>query len=349
MLMLSSSSVMALERQPPDPKSLRPISLNFDQVQARKWLKSGQTAVFNACLQDVRDVRYGPDCPGGRALIVREGEILSIRAWGEMRSGVLAYGPDGPQSYEGTAKTAEKDRKIKLDVPLVKNPQIPLGALLCKTSNETEWQYCGRSAYGTVRVPGQLQFTVNDSDHANNRGMYEISVAINGELYAGNPPPWAGMKDDAWKAQFQGLPQCYCHKDKIPGGHGEPGFGGKWNTDADALLNARFSRRYHPGAVWDFRWFGPTPTGTAGQQCIYDENGKLITRGPGAGTPDIHSPAASWLNHRKEDVRPLDRLPVGVYVERWQPNKGLERATAGRARGPCEGNPQSDPPFKRLP
>ena len=117
------------------------------------------------------------------------------------------------------------------------------------------------------------------------------------------------------------------------------------------------SGAFHPGAVIDFRWVGPTPSDTAGQQCTYDNAGRLITRGPGAGTPDIHSPRVdtpeSIVEHKENDIKPLNTMALGAYLERWQPNKGLQGDPAdralGRAKGACEENPQGDPPFSRLP
>lgn len=59
---------------------------------------------------------------------------------------------------------------------------------------------------------------------------------------------------------------------------------------------------YHPGAAYCIRthdpsWFPTTPQ----QQCCYDADQRLITSGPGAGTPDLNSP-----DHVNGEVVPFD-------------------------------------------
>ena len=49
----------------------------------------------------------------------------------------------------------------------------------------------------------------------------------------------------------------------------------------------------------------PGKYGGSGNQCIYDECGKLITSQPGAGTADYSSPEGD-RNHIKDDVDPFD-------------------------------------------
>ena len=48
----------------------------------------------------------------------------------------------------------------------------------------------------------------------------------------------------------------------------------------------------------------PPSTSLASQQCCYDDNQKLITRGPGAGTPQLISAEISPELHYKIDVMP---------------------------------------------
>ncbi len=98
--------------------------------------------------------------------------------------------------------------------------------------------------------------------------------------------------------------------------------------------------KYHAGSTECFRSYPPIQTseGVSGQQCCYDENGKLITGGSAAGTPDKTSTCKGedaqgvmttdygiLLGHYTNDVRPWDRFG-GVdsgwvqYNKFWVPN-----------------------------
>ncbi|MCA9293237.1 MAG: hypothetical protein KDA20_05430 [Phycisphaerales bacterium] len=77
---------------------------------------------------------------------------------------------------------------------------------------------------------------------------------------------------------------------------------GEWNKPEDT--DGRW-HPYHPNATWQVR--GKAKENKSGQQCTYDQNGKLITDGPSAGTPDLHSPhytkAGAVKNAAKESAR----------------------------------------------
>jgi hypothetical protein len=75
-----------------------------------------------------------------------------------------------------------------------------------------------------------------------------------------------------------------------------------WEWDSKFAMN---TLGYHPNAAYGIRSKKPTPSG-AGQQAMYDKNGKLITGGLSAGTPDKVSPHKSVLGHRDADVKPFD-------------------------------------------
>lgn len=82
---------------------------------------------------------------------------------------------------------------------------------------------------------------------------------------------------------------------------------------------------YHPGAVDSFRTkkgYQSKPGTSHGQQCIYDGKGRLITDGPGAGTPDLWSPETNYDKHQKFDVNPFKLLGWEVYNRYWIPNDG---------------------------
>jgi hypothetical protein len=101
----------------------------------------------------------------------------------------------------------------------------------------------------------------------------------------------------------------------------------------------------HPGAKGFYRSVAPDeyrPEGRndlyplrPGQQCTYDENGRLITHGPAAGTPDAYGSNAtdsyfftsigkgkiSGL-HRTWDVDTYKKLGWREYHKIWKPNNG---------------------------
>ena len=70
------------------------------------------------------------------------------------------------------------------------------------------------------------------------------------------------------------------------------------------------SQRYHPGGVQEIRKYGRNGS-RAGRQCVYDENGRLMTNAPAAGTadrrlPDTSRPLSTLLPHYRHDVVPYD-------------------------------------------
>ena len=86
----------------------------------------------------------------------------------------------------------------------------------------------------------------------------------------------------------------------------------------------------HPGATWEVRWVDPTGTLTQGQQCTYDNKGRLITKPPAAGTPDKVSydddKHSLWdlhyWGHALKDWIPYKILPKNTYFKHWPPNNG---------------------------
>jgi hypothetical protein len=95
---------------------------------------------------------------------------------------------------------------------------------------------------------------------------------------------------------------------------------------------------FHPGAATGYRskhGYTSVPGTSHGQQCCYDTQGRLITDGPGAGTPDIWSPESDFLKHQIYDVQTWLRLGWATYNRYWIPNRGsncpanrVERPTA---------------------
>jgi hypothetical protein len=108
------------------------------------------------------------------------------------------------------------------------------------------------------------------------------------------------------------LPDCPC---TVPSGDTA-----NWVSDSNPNLS-----KYHPGAVYSYRSTAAATQGSRhGQQCTYDAAGRLITSGPGAGTPDVYSPS-SYINipyHIVYDVKTWDELGWSTYNRYWRPNQG---------------------------
>ncbi len=113
-------------------------------------------------------------------------------------------------------------------------------------------------------------------------------------------------KDLSW---IDSLPACPCCLEHHNGTFLAPGAG--WGRPVQNSL--------HPGSSVCIRT--DTYIG-AGEQCCYDKDGRLITRGQGAGTPDKYAPSffnLLWLLHYMSDVEPfllakrLDERNGGVF------------------------------------
>ncbi|XP_023241383.1 isthmin-1-like [Centruroides sculpturatus] len=79
----------------------------------------------------------------------------------------------------------------------------------------------------------------------------------------------------------------------------------KYNRWRDASGDSEKLFVYKPGAVYCIRSVVTSgKTGLAAQHCCYDQNRKLLTRGKGAGTPNLVSPDVSKLLHYEVDIKP---------------------------------------------
>jgi hypothetical protein len=90
---------------------------------------------------------------------------------------------------------------------------------------------------------------------------------------------------------------------------------------------------YHPGAYYDLR-SKPDKDGHR-QQCTYDNKGKLITHGPGAGTADMGS---TFGTHYDQDMKPfqwaleLDGGKPGIYVQMYIRCRPIDKKNRTRSR-----------------
>lgn len=127
---------------------------------------------------------------------------------------------------------------------------------------------------------------------------------------------------------YSELPGCPCNYSDLQGMGVTSNPAGRWEACGPARQD------YHYGAVSEARWL-PAISGWPGQQCTYDANGKLITGGIAAGSPDKVSPricdpwtaiqngtlgdmniSGHWLN----DIRPWNTIPCRQYLAQWPAN-----------------------------
>ena len=85
------------------------------------------------------------------------------------------------------------------------------------------------------------------------------------------------------------LPNCPCEIPLDDCGLPKEGFGNGWSDPKKA-------NPLHPGAAWEIRW-NNGEFGASGQQCTYDNKGKLITKSPGAGSADYY-----WFNDDMQNI-----------------------------------------------
>ena len=118
-------------------------------------------------------------------------------------------------------------------------------------------------------------------------------------------------------------------------------------SDAGHLVVKGLIADFHPGAAYELRKVGKD--GKSGQQCNYNENGKLITTGAGAGSADKSSPAQSKLAHKDADVNPaLDAMfldgnsrvpnPNGKYFQLYMKVRPTNNGKDAKG-APCQKNP----------
>ena len=139
-----------------------------------------------------------------------------------------------------------------------------------------------------------------------------------------------GYKSTSNHAWFERLPACSCQNPDKNGIVINDG----WAKDVGNI------KKYHSGATESFRSYPAIKTseGHSGQQCCYGTDGRLITGGRGAGTPDkvstcngedaqgvMKTDYGSLWGHYIKDVRPWDRFGGQKdgwvqYNQLWPPN-----------------------------
>ena len=144
------------------------------------------------------------------------------------------------------------------------------------------------------------------------------------------PPSFPSRKTPAI---FDELPDCPC---EIP-----LDCSGKPTNEQVADGWTEASETIHAGGAWEIRKWGGSLFPPAGQQCLFDSEGKLINIGSSPGTPDYFYPwltgSPLWIGHAFFDWLPwkLNTLTLGNEVaeqidhRRHPPNQGKD----------CDGNP----------
>jgi hypothetical protein len=154
--------------------------------------------------------------------------------------------------------------------------------------------------------------------------LFSLSFA-----FLGNIAAFSQQKNSS-PGWYDKLPDCPCFSpgDKLDDG---------WAIEKGDLS------KFHKGATTSFRSYPAieTSAGKSGQQCCYDENGKLITSGQAAGTPDrigtckgenekgiVRLRILGLPGHFKNDVKPWkqfmqeDSIGWKKYNSIWVPNTG---------------------------
>ncbi len=139
-----------------------------------------------------------------------------------------------------------------------------------------------------------------------------------------------GSKSSSAEIWYERLPACPCENPDKNGIVVNDG----WAKDVGNI------KKYHAGASESFRSYPAIKTseGLSGQQCCYGADGRLITGGSAAGTPDkvstckgedtkgmMDTDYGSLWGHYVKDVRPWDRFggEKGGWVQYnqlWPPN-----------------------------
>lgn len=155
--------------------------------------------------------------------------------------------------------------------------------------------------------------TFPNSDYGNDI----ITIVDENEMHAGQD---GGITFT--RAFYSNLPPCPCLYSE--GLDGKEEKGGAWKDFSDGCFGISTLDDYHYGARYEIRW--AESSDAPGQQCTYDEGGKLITAGIAAGTPDRFGVPGCFLNsdHIREDVNPWKSIPCYEYLTRWKPNAPSE-------------------------
>jgi hypothetical protein len=203
-----------------------------------------------------------------------------------------------------------------------------------------EWIASTGNLLATNKPPTKLCSSVTAGDGFVGRSgsfkiYYDGSVSKKLDVYV------SGCLDGGtqWEFKIRGcptnwyseLPDCPCNYSQVQALGQTSSPNGRWEACGNADPD------FHYGATFEARWL-PAVEGWPGQQCTYTANGKLITKGIAAGSPDKVSPGAcgpwSWIfsgtgtlatytGHRDNDMNPWKTKPCWEYLTNWPANNKL--------------------------
>jgi hypothetical protein len=126
---------------------------------------------------------------------------------------------------------------------------------------------------------------------------------------------WMAKERQSDKSWLDELPDCPC---TLPTTNGNPA-----NPDPKKWFDPGDAPPTHHEAKWCIR-SKPVKKNGPGQQCCYDNLGKLLTHGGGAGTPDKIAPVDidSIVGHYGQDVQSYRICPLSSYLIYRPPNNG---------------------------
>jgi RHS repeat-associated protein len=143
---------------------------------------------------------------------------------------------------------------------------------------------------------------------------------LGGGLSSEDARGFAKKINTEYKGWLKELPPCPVKKEqcKLP----------QFEEDGLNLSRGFLLQVFHPGAYSSYRskpqkfLVNGKLISTTSQQCTYDNNGNLITKGPGAGTPDFASAKVDSEKHVNYDVKTWCALGWQEYNKTWIPDDG---------------------------
>ncbi|XP_070577505.1 isthmin-1-like isoform X2 [Ptychodera flava] len=186
----------------------------------------------------------------------------------------------------------------------------------CGGGTKERHRSCGNSCTSTESRDCYREQCPDDSrqtegtGHAGEYGVFSHSDIVMEEIGHDSCEAWMKCRSESltsYLAMLQDLPSCPCfyptnipYNDSIWDHQKQKMF--RW---MDASERRERLDIYKPTARYCIRSkLSMRSTSLAAQHCCYDDEMRLITRGPGAGTPNLISTEVSYALHKKIDIMP---------------------------------------------